>query len=76
MDYIGAIETALGKKAEMEMLSLQIGDVPDAYAEVTHFFEHFCYKPTASAEVGVANFVEWCGDCFTELFKRGCTILN
>ncbi len=33
MDYIAALEKALGKKAEKEMLPLQPGDVPDTYAE-------------------------------------------
>ena len=34
MDYIGALEQALGKKAEMNLLPLQPGDVPDTYANV------------------------------------------
>ena len=35
MDYIGAIENCLGKKAEMNMLPLQPGDVPDTWADTT-----------------------------------------
>ncbi len=66
MDYIGAIETALGKKAEMEMLPLQLGDVPDTYADVTDLVEQFHYKPATPVDQGVANFVEWYRDYFTE----------
>lgn len=59
MDYIGAIEKVLGKKAEMEMLPLQPGDVPDTCADVTDLVEQFSYQPKTPVERGVANFVEW-----------------
>jgi UDP-glucuronate 4-epimerase len=64
LDYIGAIETALGKKAEMEMLPLQPGDVPDTYADVTDLIEQFHYKPATPVVQGVANFVAWYRDYF------------
>ena len=41
MDYIEALETSLGKKAEKELLPLQPGDVPDTYADVDDLVEHF-----------------------------------
>ncbi len=59
MDYIAALEKALGKKAEMDMLPLQPGDVPDTYSDVTDLIEQFHYKPSTSVELGVANFVAW-----------------
>ena len=59
MDYIGAIEKALGKSAEMDMLPLQPGDVPDTYADVTDLVEHFHYRPATPVDQGVANFVAW-----------------
>ena len=64
MDYIGAIEKALGKNAELEMLPLQPGDVPDTYADVTDLIEQFDYKPATPIEQGVANFVAWYRDYF------------
>ncbi len=64
MDYIVAIEKLLGEKAEMEMLPLQPGDVPDTYADVTDLVEQFHYKPATPVEQGVANFVAWCRDYF------------
>ena len=64
MDYIVALETALGRKAEMEMLPLQPGDVPDTYADVTDLVEQFDYKPATPVEQGVANFVAWYRDIF------------
>ena len=59
MDYIAALEKALGKKAVMDMLPLQPGDVPDTYADVTDLVEQFHYKPATPLDQGVANFVAW-----------------
>lgn len=64
LDYISALEKALGKKAEMEMLPLQPGDVPDTYADVTDLVEHFHYKPSTPVEKGVSNFVAWYRDYY------------
>ena len=68
MDYIAALETALGRKAEIDMLPLQPGDVLDTYADVTDLFEQFDYKPTTPVEQGVANFVAWYRDIFIKSF--------
>jgi UDP-glucuronate 4-epimerase len=59
MDYIGALERALGKKAEMKMLPMQYGDVPDTYANVDELVEQFQYKPTTPVENGIDRFVDW-----------------
>lgn len=59
MDYITALERALDRKAEMEMLPLQPGDVPDTYADLSDLVEQFHYKPATPVEHGVANFVAW-----------------
>lgn len=59
MDYIGALESALGKKAEMNLLPLQPGDVPDTYANVDDLVEQFDYKPNTRVRDGVARFVDW-----------------
>jgi len=59
MDYIAALEKALGRRAEMEMLPLQPGDVPDTYADVADLEREFGYKPATPVERGVAAFVDW-----------------
>ena len=59
MDYIEAIESALGMKADKELLPLQQGDVPDTYADVDDLVKEFDYKPATSVKLGVKNFVEW-----------------
>lgn len=59
MDYIAALEKALGKKAEMELLPLQAGDVPDTYANVDELVEQFHYKPMTTVEEGIVRFVSW-----------------
>lgn len=64
MDYIAALENALGINAALDMLPLQPGDVPDTNADVNDLVEQFQYKPTTSVEQGVASFVEWYLDYF------------
>ena len=59
MDYIGALENSLGIKAEKELLPLQLGDVPDTYADVDDLVEEFNYKPLMNIKQGVENFVKW-----------------
>lgn len=64
MDYIGALEEALGKKAKMQLLPLQAGDVPDTYADVNDLIEDFGYKPATAVKEGIARFVAWYRDYF------------
>ena len=59
MDYIAALEKALGKKAKKELLPYQPGDVLDTYADVDDLVEQFDFKPTIGIEQGVNNFVTW-----------------
>ena len=59
MDYIGALEENLGKKAIINFLPLQPGDVPDTYADVDNLKKQFNYKPSTSVIEGVSNFVKW-----------------
>ena len=64
MDYIGALEKALAKKAEINFLPLQPGDVPDTYASTQNLNEKFNYKPSTSVIDGVSNFVKWYKDYY------------
>ena len=59
MDYIDALEKTLGKKAKINFLPLQPGDVPDTYANTDNLNEKFNYKPSTSVIEGVSSFVEW-----------------
>lgn len=59
LDYIEAIEKALGKSAQKELLPLQAGDVLDTYADVQELVEQFDYNPATPIEVGIDCFVSW-----------------
>jgi len=59
MDYIDALEKTLGKKAKINFLPLQPGDVPDTYANVDNLKKQFNYKPSTSVLKGVSNFITW-----------------
>ncbi len=59
MTFIQTIENALGKKAELNMLPMQPGDVPATYADVNGLMEAVDFKPDTPIEKGVARFVDW-----------------
>lgn len=59
MRYIEVLEQCLGKKAEKNMLPLQVGDVPDTYADVRALIDDVGFKPATPVEVGIKNFVDW-----------------
>jgi UDP-glucuronate 4-epimerase len=59
MRYIEVLEQCLGKKAEKNMLPLQVGDVPDTYADVQALIDDVGFKPATTVEQGIKNFVEW-----------------
>ena len=59
MKVIGLLEEACGKKAEMEMLPMQPGDVYKTYADISAIQRDLGYSPTTSIDVGVPAFVDW-----------------
>jgi UDP-glucuronate 4-epimerase len=59
LDYIGALEKALGKTAQKNLLPMQPGDVPSTYADVEALERDVGFKPATPIEVGIANFVQW-----------------
>jgi UDP-glucuronate 4-epimerase len=67
MEFIGALETCLGKEAVKNMLPLQPGDVPDTYADVNDLVQDLDYRPSTPIQQGIANFVSW----YKEFYKVG-----
>lgn len=59
MRFIEVLEKALGKKAVMNLLPIQPGDVPATYADVDDLIRDVAFKPATSVEDGVKRFVEW-----------------
>ncbi|TGQ66910.1 MAG: NAD-dependent epimerase [Mesorhizobium sp.] len=57
--YVEALETALGRKAIIELLPLQAGDVPDTFADTSALQEAVGYRPMTTVVEGVGRFVEW-----------------
>ena len=62
--YIEVLESALGRKAEMEMLPLQAGDVPDTWASAEALDAAVGYQPSTPVEEGVRRFVDWYRDYY------------
>ena len=59
MRFIELIEQELGKKATLELLDLQPGDVPDTRADVAALKQDVNYQPETTVEVGIPRFIEW-----------------
>jgi len=58
-ELIAAIETALGKKAIINRMPEQPGDVPLTYADITKARKELGYQPTTKISEGIPKFVEW-----------------
>ena len=59
MEFIEAIEKALGKTAQKNMMPIQPGDVPATWADVSDLEADLGYKPNTSIQDGVDRFIEW-----------------
>ncbi|MEH6590034.1 MAG: NAD-dependent epimerase [Halioglobus sp.] len=59
MDFIGAIENALGKTAEKELLPMQPGDVAATYADIDALVDAVDYHPATPVQVGIDRFIAW-----------------
>jgi UDP-glucuronate 4-epimerase len=57
--YIETLEKCLGRKAERNLLPLQLGDVPDTFADVEDLARDVGYRPATTVEEGVQAFVDW-----------------
>lgn len=59
MDYIEALEEALGIEAKKDFLPMQAGDVPATHADTTALENYVYFRPNTSVKNGVKRFVEW-----------------
>lgn len=59
MRYVSAVEATLGKKAKIDMLGMQMGDVRATSADVSRLVAWVDFRPKTKVEEGIAKFVEW-----------------
>lgn len=64
MDFIEAVEKALGKTIKKKMLPLQAGDVPYTYANVDKLAKNLAYQPNTPLQLGINKFIVWYRDFF------------
>ena len=64
MDMISALEQALGKKAEINFLPMQAGDVLATYADVDDLARDVGFRPATPLAVGLERFVAWYRDFY------------
>jgi UDP-glucuronate 4-epimerase len=66
MHYIAVLEQCLGRKAEKNLLPMQVGDVPDTWADAEDLVRDVGYRPSTPVEEGVAKFVAWYLDYYRD----------
>ena len=59
LNFIAALEKALGTKAQKQLMPMQAGDVPATWADTTALEKDTGYKPCTTVEEGIAEFVKW-----------------
>lgn len=59
MDFIQTLENLIGKKAEIEFLPMQPGDVKETYADITDLQKATGFSPATPLEIGLGQFVDW-----------------
>ena len=59
MTYIHTLEAALGKKAQLNLLPMQAGDVPATNADTSALQELTSFAPSTTVEQGIGRFVSW-----------------
>jgi UDP-glucuronate 4-epimerase len=59
MEMIAILENLLGRKAILDLMPAQPGEVPITYADVTAIEADFGFRPEVSLERGLTRFVEW-----------------
>jgi len=68
--YIELLEECLGRKATMNMLPLQAGDVPDTWADIADLQRDVGYTPATPVEVGIRRFVDW----YLQYYAKGAPV--
>jgi UDP-glucuronate 4-epimerase len=59
MRLIAVLEQALGRKAELNFLPMQPGDVPETCADIDDLMRDVGFRPSTPIETGVERFVRW-----------------
>jgi UDP-glucuronate 4-epimerase len=59
LDFLSLLETCLGKKAQLELVQAQPGDVQETWADCSDMERDFRYRPQTSLEQGLQRFVAW-----------------
>jgi UDP-glucuronate 4-epimerase len=64
LDYIALIEKEVGRKAILELVPAQPGDVPETYADVEALSKAIGFEPSTPIEEGIRRFVAWYRDYY------------
>ncbi|PHD54920.1 capsular biosynthesis protein CpsI [Bacillus toyonensis] len=66
MNFINILEKLIGKKAKIEFLPMQQGDVKETYADISDLQADVEFYPSTTIEEGLAHFVNWYNDYYVK----------
>ena len=64
LQFIGAIEAALGRPAVMDLQPMQPGDVPATYADIDDLMQAVGFRPQTPIDTGIRKFIDWYTDYY------------
>ncbi len=64
IDFVNAIENAVGKKAKINLMPMQPGDVQSTFADVSELESAVGFKPSTSLQDGINVFIDWYKDYY------------
>ena len=59
LDVVSLIEKNLYQKAEIELLPMQPGDVPESFADIEKSIRMLGFKPKTNVDIGIMYFIKW-----------------
>ena len=66
MYLINLLEKTIGNEAKKNMMSIQLGDVPETYADIDDLIKDIGFKPNTPIEEGLTRFVDWYKSYYSE----------
>ncbi len=72
LTFVEILERAMGKKATKVFLPMQLGDVPCTYAQTDDLWRDTGFRPSTPIDVGLARFVGWYREYYSNVERAGC----
>jgi UDP-glucuronate 4-epimerase len=76
MDFVHALEAALGQRARRRFLPMQPGDVPATHADVEDLYASIGFRPSTLLDRGIEQFIAWCHQWWRSQARQPVTLAS